>query len=124
MTPDPGAAARHRARMVLNLDSCDLRMALAAVSFYRQTHIHAKLPIPPAADRLADHLEQALSVNGQEDVAPQPQWITTAEFACRMGCSERTARRRAAEIGRRVGRVWLIPADALPEEENENDDAA
>jgi hypothetical protein len=96
-------------------------VALAAVSYYRRAHILGKRPIPPAADSLADHLEQALSVSGQEPVAAQPDWLSTRQAARLLGCSDRTARRIAVRVGRRVGRDWLIPADALPREEDGDD---
>ncbi|KLO29522.1 hypothetical protein [Mycobacterium haemophilum] len=100
------------------LDRADLKMALAAVAYYRRAHILSKRPIPPAADRLAAHLEQALSACGQEDVARQSDWLSTEQLAQRLNCSTRTARRIATRIGRRAGRDWLVPADALTQEEN------
>jgi hypothetical protein len=33
-------------------------------------------------------------------------------------CSERTARRIAAEVGKKIGRQWMAPADALPTTED------
>ncbi len=100
----------------MSLDRPDLRMALVAASWYRRAHILAKRPVPAAADRLAQHLEQALAANGQADRASPPQWLTTKQVAQQLGVSDRTARRIATRIGHRVGRAWLIPADALPEE--------
>jgi hypothetical protein len=109
---------------MMTLDRADLRMALAAVSYYRRAHILAKRPVPTAADALAEHLEQALmSASGQDDVAAQPEWLSTGQVARLLGCSERTARRIAARIGSRVGRDWVISADALPRRED-NSDAA
>lgn len=107
----------------MNLDRPDLRMALVATSWYRRAHILAKRPVPPAADRLAQHLEQALgalATNGQADGAAQPHWLTTRQVAQQLGCSDRTARRIATRIGHRIGRDWLIPADAVREEDNDD----
>jgi hypothetical protein len=102
----------------MTLDDTDVRMALVAANYYRRAHILSKRPIPAAADRLVDHLQQTLSANGQETAAAQTHWLSTRQAARLLGCSDRTARRIAARIGRRVGREWLIPADALPEEED------
>lgn len=108
----------------MNLDRADLRMALAAVSYYRRAHILAKRPVPPAADMLAQRLEQAMAASGQEPVAPQQEWLSTRQAARLLGCSDRTARRIAARIGRRAGRDWVIPVDALPQREERDSDVA
>lgn len=102
-----------------SLDQTDLRMAWVTANYYRRAHILAKRPVPAAADRLADHLQAALTVsaNGQGSVVAQPDWVSTGEAARQLGCSERTARRLAARVGRRVGRERMIPVDALPGEE-------
>ena len=55
---------------MLMLDPVDLKMALAAVSYYRRAHILSRRPVPPAADRLAEHLKQELSARGQETAVP------------------------------------------------------
>jgi AraC-like DNA-binding protein len=102
-----------------DLDRADLKMALVAVSWYRRAFVLAKRPVPPAAERLAQHLEEALAANGQETLAAQPHWVSTKQMAQRLGCSDRTARRIAKQVGHRVGRAWIIPADALPSEEDE-----
>jgi hypothetical protein len=110
-----------RARWLpMNLDRADLKMALVAVSWYRRAFVLAKRPVPAAADRLAEHLQQALAVNGQEIVAAQPHLISTRQAAELLGCSDRTARRIAARVGRRVGREWLIPVDAISEENHDD----
>ncbi len=99
------------------LDRTDLRMARVAIAWYiRQHHLH-KRPVPAAAWRLSDHLDD-MSESGPEEVAPQPHWLTTREVAERMNCTTRHARRVATRIGKRVGHQWLIPDDALPDEEN------
>ncbi|MGO9098864.1 MAG: helix-turn-helix domain-containing protein [Mycobacterium sp.] len=96
----------------------DLKMAIVAVAYYRRAHILSKRPVPPSADRLADHLQQTLlSANGQEMPAAQTHWLSTRQAARLLGCSDRTARRIAARVGRRIGRDWLIPADAIREED-------
>lgn len=106
------------------LDRTDLQMARVAVSYYRRAHELAKREVPPAADRCAEHLQEALSLSasGQEDAVPQQDWLSTGEVAQKLGCSERTARRTAKRIGRRIGRDWFIPADALPREEEDDSD--
>jgi hypothetical protein len=100
-------------------------MALAAVSYYRRAFVLSRRPVPPAADALVEHLEQALmSASGQESVASQADWLSTRQAARLLGCSERTARRMAARIGRRAGRDWIIPADALPQRQEDSSDVA
>lgn len=98
------------------LDRIDLQTARAAVNYYMRGHQLVHRPIPPAAVRLAAHLERAMSANGPGVVVPQPHWITTTEVATRLGCTQRHARRIAQRIGHRVGRQWLIDPDALPED--------
>jgi excisionase family DNA binding protein len=104
----------------MTLDDTDIRMALVAASYYRRAHILCKRPVPAAADRLINHLTH-LAANGQDSVAAQPHWLTTRQAAELLGCSDRTARRIAARVGRRVGREWLIPVDAISEERGHDD---
>jgi hypothetical protein len=99
------------------LDATDLKTARAAVAYYMRGHQLVHKPIPPAAVRLAAHLEQAMSANGLDSVVPQPHWITTTEAARQLGCTPRHARRIAQQIGHRIGRQWLIDPDALPEDD-------
>lgn len=99
------------------LDHLDLQTALAAVSYFRRAHQLSKVEVPPAAERLAANLKALMAVNGQECVAPQPQWLTTQQVADRMQCSERTARRIATQFGSKIGRIWLTPETALPTED-------
>jgi hypothetical protein len=100
-----------------DLDALDIRMVLAAMEFYRRSHTLAKRPCPPAVDRLTERLTSMLAEDGQGSVAPQQQWLTTRQVSARLRCSQRTARRIAAQVGRKPGHEWLIPADAIPEEE-------
>lgn len=106
----------------MTLDKTDLRMALVAVSYYRHAYILAKRPVPAAADRLVGRLETALAASGQEPVAVQPHWLSTRQLADRLRCSDRTARRIAARHGHRLGRDWLIPADAVTGDEEDSVD--
>ena len=108
----------------MELDSTDLRMAAVAVEYYKRAHILSRRPVPEAAYRLSDHLSQALAVNGQGTVAPQPDWLSTGQVAERLGVSPRTARRVASRVGCRVGRTWLVPTDALPSASEEDNGAA
>ena len=75
------------------LDSADLRTVRAAVLWFIASYQRDHKPAPPAAHRALDNLTRAMSVCGQETVAPQPQWIATTEAAKRMGCTPRHARR-------------------------------
>ena len=102
--------------MSSDLDPSDIRTVLAALRFYRRVHEESRLPVPPALDRVADILTTLVTVNSQESSVPQQQWLTTDEVAHRMQCSLSTAYRTARRVGHRVGRQWLTPADALPED--------
>lgn len=99
--------------MIDRVDLETFRVALLWIRRHRELH---RQPPSAAIDRALaalDHLTCALAANGQ---APQPDtgnWLTTAEVAERMGCSQRQARRIAADLGTRIGRQWLIPADRL-----------
>jgi AraC-like DNA-binding protein len=101
-----------------NWDHLDIRTALAALRFYRRAHEESRLPIPPALDRVADNLTALMAVNGQSDNTSQQDWLTTDQIAERLHCSERTARRKAAEVGKKIRRQWMAPADALPTTED------
>ncbi len=110
------------------LEPLDIRTALAAVEFWRSAHRLSRLPVPPALDRTAANLlqlanaarvrdlEAVVAFKRQEDVVPQPQWLTTDQVADRMGCSLSSALRLARRLGHRVGRIWLTPADAITED--------
>lgn len=100
----------------MSLDQTDLRMALAAADFYRRACVLSKRPVPPAADRLVEHLLALMSDHGQQPATPQPHWLTTEQVARRLNISERHARRIATTVGQRVGRQWWIPETALPED--------
>jgi hypothetical protein len=99
----------------MGLDATDLRMARVALNYYVPAWRLCKRPVPPAATLLAEHLDALMAASGPESQVPQEQWITTAEAAHRTGYSERHIRRLAPRIGRRIGRVWAIRADALPQ---------
>jgi hypothetical protein len=103
--------------MPSGLDLADIRTALAAVEFWRSVHRCSRLPVPQALDRVTERLKALMAVNGQGSVVPQQEWLTTDQIAERLRCSERTARRIAAEVGKKVGRQWMAPADALPMED-------
>ncbi len=103
--------------MIRRLDATDLRMATVATNYYIHAHRLSKRPVPDAAYRLADHLEQCMSVTGPDPVVPQERWVTTAEAARITGYSDRHIRRLAPLIGRKIGRTWAIRADALPDDE-------
>ena len=72
--------------------------------------------VSAAADygALAEAFTSALAASGRETSASEPEWLSTRQAAVILGCSERSARRIATQVGRRVGRQWLIPANALP----------
>ena len=85
-------------------------MANAAID-YRRRHGWSSSPM---LDRLA--------AIGQTDSTPQPAEqsgpmdMTTAEAAQLLGCSERSVRRKAKQLGgHRVGRSWLLDAEAVHE---------
>lgn len=103
--------------MPSDLDRADIRTAMAAVKFWKRVHEFSNVAVPPAADRLLERLEALMAANGQESVVSEQQWLTTDQIAERMQCSERTARRIAARVGKRIGRQWLAPPDALPTED-------
>jgi len=109
-------APEHPASEVL--DRIDLRMARVAINYFVAVHREMKKAVPPAAIRLAEHLDDALASRGQDAVPSRPDFLTTKQVAERLGCSHRTARRIAQTIGHRVGRDWLINPESLPEQDN------
>jgi hypothetical protein len=102
---------------VTDLDQLDLRTALAVVEFFRRAHVLSKRPVPPTVTQLSERLTSLLAEGGQETVVYQQDWLTTRQVSARLRCSQRTARRIAAQVGRKAGQQWLIPAEAIPEEE-------
>jgi hypothetical protein len=98
------------------ISDLDIRTVLAALRFYRRAHEWSRLPVPPELDLVAANLTALVAFKRQEDVVPQEEWLTTAQVADRMHCSSSTALRTARRHGHRVGRIWLTPADALPED--------
>jgi hypothetical protein len=109
------------------LDGTDVRMALVAIEYYKRAHILSKRPVPEAARRLTDHLNQALAESptmascGHPQQGEAQQLLSTKQLAQRLGCSQRHARRTAARIGRRIGRDWLVAGDAIGEEDTDDD---
>lgn len=103
----------------MNLDSADLRMAFVAARFYVDRHTVERRTPNLAVFKLLHNLEQLLAVSefGQEPVGVQQEWVTVKQAAERTGYSERRMRRHAQRIGRKFGWIWLIPADALPSED-------
>jgi hypothetical protein len=102
---------------VVVLSGPSLAAALQAVRIAaRQRGLNG---VRPSADwgQLVEAFTTALSADGREPVAAQQEWVSTRQAATILGCSERQARRIAAQVGHRVGRQWLIPKDALPEED-------
>ena len=97
------------------LDRTDLRMAIVAVKYYLRGHTLVQKTPDLAAYRLAHHLEQLLSADGHDSVGVQPEWLTVQQAAKRTGYSDRHMRRIAKRIGQKIGRQYLISADALPE---------
>ena len=91
-------------------------MARAATAYYVRAHMLSRREVPPAALRLAGHLDLLLSDIGQAPVVPPQEWLTTQQVAERLGCSQRAAQRIATKCGTRFGRQLLTPADALPED--------
>ncbi len=101
---------------LMGLDRLDIRTARSAVGVWRSIFLASRVPVPPAVDRLAANLT-ALTFERHKPVVPQSDWLTTAQVAERMHCSTSTALRTARRLGHRVGRIWLTPADALPEDD-------
>lgn len=99
------------------LDRTDLATALVAANYYTRAFALIKRPVPDAALRLIDHLHQAMSSSGHPQQVSAEKWITTTQLAERRGCSTRQARRIAQQIGHRIGNRWLIPADAVEQQE-------
>ena len=73
-----------------------------------------------AFDRALASIREALatSANGSpKETTRNDGWVDTAEAAKVMNCSPRWAREIAKRIGIQKGGIWLIPKDALPQEE-------
>ncbi len=89
-------------------------MALVAVKYYLRAHMLAQRTPDLAAYRLAHNLEDTImSANGRDHVGAQQELLTVKQIAEHTGVSERHARRIATRLGRKIGRQWLTPADAV-----------
>ena len=92
------------------------------------------LEAPPRVLQLAELLRREARVMAAPghaatptvpDPAECPTELDTAAAAVALGCSERTVRRRAAELGgRRVGRAWLYEPAAVAAAARERNNAA
>ncbi len=103
----------------MNLDRTDLEVIYDII----RTHLRGHAP-DLRAFRIADRLETVLTAdtsdNGSRPEVPcQTQYVDTAQASELLGTSERWARDLAPRIGgRKIGGRWLIPRDALPEDED------
>ena len=104
--------------MNAHLDRAELQMALVALAYYQRAHLIMGRPIPAEADHLEQRLRTLMSADGPKNDVRLEKLITTGQIAQRLNISQRHARRIATKVGRRVGRQWLTPEDALalPEE--------
>lgn len=93
------------------LDACRYAVAVAQ-------RARARNALPPSRQlaQLAEALAAAGHTDAVEDADVQPDAMTTTEAAAQLGCSERTARRMAPQLGGRLtaGR-WLLDRVAVAE---------
>ena len=94
----------------------DLKACRAALRVCRS--LPARPETTAAWDRALVAVEEVLSgsVNGSAATPTrQTEWVTTAEAAKALGCTDRWARDIAASVGIKYGGRWFIPKDALPQ---------
>ncbi len=76
------------------------------------------LPASPLLVRLKTQVATVITMHrtldGHENRTSAYRYISTAEYATRRGCSQRTARRHAQHHGRKTNGHWQIP---IPREE-------
>lgn len=81
-------------------------------------HARRRNGLPPSTQlaELAEALTVAGHTDSPEDADVQPDAMTTHEAAAQLGCSERTARRKAPQLGgQQVGGRWLLDRLAVAE---------
>ena len=99
------------------LDRADIQMALVCARYYMRAHQLRQRTPDLAAFRLADRLERLLmAASGRNLVGAQEHLLTVQQVSQATGLSERQSRRIAARVGRKIGRQWFVPADALEED--------
>ena len=100
-------------------DHADIVAACTALRFVRVA-LAARRESTTAFDKALESFNTATTaaIGSPESPAREDGWVTTAEAAERLHCSERWARDLAPRIGgRKVGGRWLIPKASLPEQE-------
>lgn len=98
----------------MGLDPDDLEFTLTVVRQYIRATNDLR------GYRVADQLQRLqISANGNaETAAVHAGFVTTAEAARTLGCSERRVRQLAPSIGGiKSGGRWLVPIDSLPTNE-------
>lgn len=105
-----------------DVDPRPLKVAAEAVRMVCEV-LAARREPTSAFDNALSEIEAALTTSDNGSPAAPPRnddWVDTAEAAKLLGCGERWARDIAPRIGgQKIGGRWLIPKDALPQEEDE-----
>ncbi len=95
----------------MNLDT----QGVLAVMFLLRHHRDRRLPIPAEVAHLERMVKYELrcAATGTGDSDDTAEWISTTEYAARMGCSERHARNLARQSGaRKIAGRWIIRWEA------------
>lgn len=97
-----------------------LEAARYAVTVAQRARRRNGLPPLGSLVALAEALDAAASVGGHEDTTDdtpgEADYMTTDEAARLLGCTPRTARRKASALGGRIiGGRWLVDRQAVAE---------
>jgi hypothetical protein len=98
------------------LDDTDLQTCYRGLLWIRNLRQAHRQPPDPAVERAIEHLEDTLTscASATKDAVAEHTWITTRQAAELRGCTQSYIRRIAEDLGgRKDGRDWLIPEDAL-----------
>lgn len=105
----------------MSLDRSALLTAQQALLAVRETVVLGH-GTTAAFDHALANVREALTtsvVGSEKPPTDDNEYVTTAELATELQCSDRWAREIAKRIGIKVGNRWLVSKDALPQEEQE-----
>ncbi len=105
--------SRHGTALIIDADGARFigRLIRTATAAARRNGI----PAPSELSELQAHVDAVIAaertLNRHRAEYDREEWITAQRYAELTGCTERTARRHAAERGRKLRGRWFLPIE-------------